>query len=754
MMTRASAGRAARVRSAWLCLLAAAPLAMAVPPGERAVLNAIYTQTNGAQWIVNRGWNGAPGSECDWFGVICDSAGAHVIALNLAGDNLSGPLPALDGLTELSLVYIGQNALTGEIPPLSGLAALTKFYIADNQLTGAIPPLARVAALRGFVASGNRLSGPLPTLTTLKALQYFDVSDNRLTGHVPNLSGMASLEYFSVESNQLGGTIPPLTDLPALQYYDVGANQLVGHLPALAGLSSLQYFAANANQLSGSIPALSGLADLEYFDVGGNGLVGTIPDLAGLTALETFEVDSNDLTGTIPSLDGLSNLTEIDLSGNGLTGPLPAPPASLRPSGSALCDNALTHTPSGGWDDATGSYPWYTACQASASILLLSSSEKAVATGTLSRLAARIVTARPVDAGGNTAYGSVVVTDDEGNVVCYMRIDATLSGSCDAILMAGSTAHLSGGYSGTPGIAPASAQISRAIPVTPHGNLDQHGWTGAWYNPATSGQGFVFEVYPDIIGPGSGLLGGGWFTFDTIAGGEDRQRWYALSGPVFRTSASASLDIVAPTGGNFNAGPVINSGNGADFVGHATINFSDCQHGSLSYAFTDGSGRVGNIPLSRLDSNITCAPTSGGGNGAAPGKFLLSGAWYAPATSGQGLTFDINPVDDVTFAAWYTFAPNGQVSGGGASQRWYTLQVRSANVGATPLSNIGIYATTGGEFDSAAAATTTRVGTASVAFGSCNSLTLAYTFTAGTNAGLSGSVALQRVGPVPAGCTP
>ncbi len=147
---------------------------------------------------------------------------------------------------------------------------------------------------------------------------------------------------------------------------------------------------------------------------------------------------------------------------------------------------------------------------------------------------------------------------------------------------------------------------------------------------------------------------------------------------------------------------MINSGDGADNVGHATIAFTDCTHGYLSYSFTDGSGRVGNIPLSRLDTNVTCDPTNGAGNGTAPGKFLLSGAWYTPSTSGQGVLFDINPLQNITFAAWYTYAPNGQSVGGGASQRWYTLQIASANVGASTLSNIGIFSAQGGLFDAAA----------------------------------------------------
>ncbi len=59
-------------------------------------------------------------------------------------------------------------------------------------------------------------------------------------------------------------------------------------------------------------------------------------------------------------------------------------------------------------------------------------------------------------------------------------------------------------------------------------NLDQHGITGSWYNPATSGQGLEIEVYPDGVAQGTGLLFAGWFTYDVTAAGG--RRWYVLSG--------------------------------------------------------------------------------------------------------------------------------------------------------------------------------------------------------------------------------
>ena len=77
---------------------------------------------------------------------------------------------------------------------------------------------------------------------------------------------------------------------------------------------------------------------------------------------------------------------------------------------------------------------------------------------------------------------------------------------------------------------------------------------------------------------------------------------------------------------------------GVTQVGQATLSFSDCTHGTLSYAFTDGSGRNGSIALSRLGNNVACVP---GGDSTPPGSYYLGGTWYDPVTAGQGFVFDV-----------------------------------------------------------------------------------------------------------------
>jgi hypothetical protein len=289
-------------------------------------------------------------------------------------------------------------------------------------------------------------------------------------------------------------------------------------------------------------------------------------------------------------------------------------------------------------------------------------------------------------------------------------------------------------------LAGATASVTGA---TSKFSLNQHGLTGSWFEAATAGQGVEVEIFPDVVAPGTGLVQVSWFTFDAAAGGADHQRWYTLGGTVVGGQPSVALTIYRNIGGNFAAPPTTSGA----AVGTATLAFDSCTSGSLAYAFTDGSGRAGSIPLRRLTQNVTC---DAGGARPTNADFALSGNWFDPATSGQGITIEANPVSGVLFLAWYTYAKNG-AGGGVAGQRWYTA-LGSFTPGARSV-GVQLSETTGGVFDaSPPAPVSAAVGTATIAFHGCSALTLTYTFTGGSLNGTSGSMNLTRVGPVPAGC--
>ncbi len=280
-------------------------------------------------------------------------------------------------------------------------------------------------------------------------------------------------------------------------------------------------------------------------------------------------------------------------------------------------------------------------------------------------------------------------------------------------------------------------------------DLDQFGVTGSWYNQPTSGQGFEINVIPDLYGPGQGLFFAGWFTYDVTAPGG--RRWYSVSGQVSSSNPVATLQIYDTEGGIFASPPSVPT---HGVLGQAFFSMSDCNTASFQYTFTDGSGRAGTIPLTRIAPNITCA--ANGGNAAVSSDYLLSGSWYDPSESGQGILLDINPNINFFGGAWYTFlrSQNGVAVSGPAGQDWFTFGATNFINGSSSLTGIPIVESTGGVFNNTTPVTRSQVGTVDITFQSCSSMTWTYTFTSGANAGLSGSIPLTRIGPVPAGCTP
>jgi hypothetical protein len=276
---------------------------------------------------------------------------------------------------------------------------------------------------------------------------------------------------------------------------------------------------------------------------------------------------------------------------------------------------------------------------------------------------------------------------------------------------------------------------------TAHGagiDVHQHGLTGSWYEPRTSGQGFMVEVWPDLLSPGNGIVFASWLTYDDVLGGAERQRWYTLEGSVASGQTDVPMTIYQNTGGNFNAQQATTE----HAVGIATLSFDTCTSGRLVYSFIDGSGRASTIPLTRLMPSVSCSNTS-----ARPTNddFARSGNLYDHATPGQCLAVEVNPISGVLFFGWMTYAPLGAGAGTGpAGQRWYTGE--GAFSSGTRLIAVQLYETTGGLFDEASPTTTVRVGSGTLALRNCDT-TLDFNFTGGSSAGASGTIVLNYIGP-------
>lgn len=348
-----------------------------------------------------------------------------------------------------------------------------------------------------------------------------------------------------------------------------------------------------------------------------------------------------------------------------------------------------------------------------------------------------LTAASPLSVSGGThsvgctgTYSAAVASITNGQTVCVRHTSATRASVTTA------TTLTIGGVS-------AEFKSTTAASTRPQ-TANQFDLSGAWYEPATAGQGLMVEMYTSTARGGAApYLFAGWFTYTDRIGGVAEHDWYALEGTGTVDGRVFPLTIGRPNANVFDNGAAA----GAPVVlGTATLTFSSCTEAVLDYQFNASGGlRSGQVVLQRLLSNVACDEATPVAN--APRGFLNSGAWYEPATAGQGLLFELNPTDRQLFGAWYTFSAAAP-----ADYRWYTLQLGNVDPTATRLAAVPVFETTGGRFDRNEATSIRQVGEATIEFTGCTTGTLSYRFTVGELAGRTGDIPLSRVGPAPSEC--
>ena len=124
------------------------------------------------------------------------------------------------------------------------------------------------------------------------------------------------------------------------------------------------------------------------------------------------------------------------------------------------------------------------------------------------------------------------------------------------------------------------------------------GLNGAWYDPATPGEGYFISVFDSL---NQVFLASFTYSDQAIPGDPYGHRWYTAAGAV--TGDSAELDLELTAGGAFNAAlPAPHQVQ----VGRLRLQFSDCAQGSIvvDAAAPHGSQSAGQpIPLHRLGSD-------------------------------------------------------------------------------------------------------------------------------------------------------
>ena len=141
---------------------ASLPSIASIASGQRTALLAFYNAMNGPQWYDTTGWNGPVGTECDWFGVLCNGAKTTVTGLAFSGyNNLKGTLPAaIANLPDLEIFTLGGDYLGAQPFPasLTSLTQLEVLVLEGNGFTGPLPAtISKLTKLKMFVLTGQNL---------------------------------------------------------------------------------------------------------------------------------------------------------------------------------------------------------------------------------------------------------------------------------------------------------------------------------------------------------------------------------------------------------------------------------------------------------------------------------------------------------------------------------------------------------------------------------------------------------------------
>jgi hypothetical protein len=135
------------------------------------------------------------------------------------------------------------------------------------------------------------------------------------------------------------------------------------------------------------------------------------------------------------------------------------------------------------------------------------------------------------------------------------------------------------------------------LPVMPVAAQDQpmvitYGVGGGWFEPATNGQGFVFDVIPS-----SNQMVAYWFTYPRDGDGRE---WFIAQGDISGTRAD--LVVYRASGGIFDLPSEVT----LDEWGASVLEFSSCTAATMTYE-SSGGDVAGDIALQRLGPDVLCA---------------------------------------------------------------------------------------------------------------------------------------------------
>ncbi|KAL7163364.1 hypothetical protein ACSBR2_039461 [Camellia fascicularis] len=247
---------------------------------------------------------------CNWQYVNC-SDDRRVTRIQIGNRNLTGFLPQnLGFLTALKSLNLSYNNLSGPLPSLDGLSSLQDLSLSNNSFSS-IPVdfFFNMTSLESLYLDNNPFSRWLlsDSIQTAWNLRIFSANACNVTGIIPSYFGWhhRKLRILHLAFNELQGGLPDSFMVGPIQSLKLNGQQSI-------------------NKLNGSIDVIQNMTQLTEIYLHSNNFMGTLPDMSRLTRLNTFSVRDNNISGQVPaSFVNLSSLKVVSLANNLLQGPTP-----------------------------------------------------------------------------------------------------------------------------------------------------------------------------------------------------------------------------------------------------------------------------------------------------------------------------------------------------------------------------------------------------------------------------------------------
>nr|GMD70233.1 receptor-like kinase TMK4 [Ipomoea batatas] len=244
--------------------------------------------------------------------------------LRLSYNNLTGSLPGSFGSSKIQSLWLNsqQQGLSGTIDVLSSMTQLSQVWLHENAFTGPIPDLSKCVNLFNLQLRDNQLTGVVPvSITALQNLANITLQNNNLQGPMPDFGYNFNIGLGNGFCKDIPGPCDP--QVTALLAVAGGFGYPITLAQSWVGNNACKNWTSISCDAQGNVITVT---------LRNQGFSGTISlALANLTSLRNLYLNDNNLTGPIPeSLTTLPHLQVLEVSNNNLSGPIPVFPPSVN----------------------------------------------------------------------------------------------------------------------------------------------------------------------------------------------------------------------------------------------------------------------------------------------------------------------------------------------------------------------------------------------------------------------------------------